>query len=97
MDTAVESFEAHLENILQADDADRVSEPFGSYEQKVSHVVLFLSAIPHLLIPISLHYFRKRLLQITVLVIVFIAALFFIIQYRFGWIVHLLNRFENNA
>lgn len=93
MDTT--SLESRLENILQADDADQVSEPFDAFEKRICHSVLLLSAGPFLVLPFFVQYFRNKLYHLVFCLVAVLAALYLVIEYRFAWIVQFSDRLHS--
>lgn len=94
MDSVPDFIEARVEQVLRDDDSDPVTESLGSFEQKVAQVVLLISSAPTLLAPFAYHYFRKNLYQLVLILLACIVAIFLIVQYRFTWILELVDRFD---
>lgn len=87
------SFTAPIENVLLTDDLNR-SQVLGDSERQVGQTVLVLVATPAILVPLFFQHFKKKThFGILVLAALFI-SIFYILQYRLGWILALSERLK---
>lgn len=88
------SLTSPIENVLLADDLNRVQQDLGDSERQVGHTVLVLVATPAILVPLGIQHFKQKIhLGILILATLFL-CIFFIIQYRLGWILALSERLK---
>lgn len=84
--------EDYLEDILQQDQNDYSSLPFGASEQHVASTLLILATIPSIGIPSLSKIFKKNIQFSLFLSAAFIIGTYFVIQYRFNWIIYLTHQ-----
>lgn len=85
---------ARLEEILTADESDRVQEALGASERNVAQTVLVLASIPSLTIPVLFQLLRKNVYVGVLVLAACLTSFFFIIQYRLDWIIILTDRLK---
>lgn len=84
-----------VESVLQEDQRDHPPLPFGTVERRIATTLLFLAAIPSLVIP-SLSKLWNKTTQFALLLSLFcLVGLYFVVQYRFQWILQLTHTLQN--
>lgn len=79
----------HIETILAQDEADVVKESFGDSDKNIARCVLFLTALPVFAAPILIQAYEKKVYWILLSLALYVAVIFYIIQYRLHWLLHL--------
>lgn len=79
----------HIETVLAQDEADVVKESFGDSDKNIARCVLFLTALPALVAPLLVQAYEKKVYWIVFCLALYLATLFYIIQFRLHWLLHL--------
>lgn len=87
--------DAFLEDVLTQDQNDHYPFHFGAGEQQVATSLWVLATLPALVVPFLSHLFNKTIQFTLVLSTLFLAGLYFVIQYRFSWILSMTQTLQN--
>jgi len=83
-----------LEGVLQQDEHDITPFTLGVGEQHVATTLLFLATLPSVAIPSLSKIFNKTTQFTLLLSTAFLVGLYFVIQYRFHWILQLTHTLQ---
>lgn len=86
--------ERRIEEILQADDLDKVTESFGSFEKSLAIFVFAVSSLPLVATSVVFKFSPKHLSRTLIASVLLTLVIFFVIQFRFHDVVRFSNNFQ---